>query len=162
MSTAQNLQAWPIPYGPGAPFAGQVFFFGAGGIMTTGTASTLLLTLRYGSTVAAGVSLAASAAQTYVASLTNAPWRLQGEIVFRTASQVATSSTVWAGLTFTSQGTLATAGSGLTIVANSTAAVSVDSSGTAAANSFGALCVSATFGVASTITTEYTYMIASN
>jgi hypothetical protein len=158
---AQAAQAFPLGYGLAQPFAGQIYRFVTGGIMTTGTAGTLTLTPYYGPgtaqvAVTGGVSMGASAAQTYVASLTNVPWRIEGELVFRTISQVATTSTAWLTGTFTSQGTLATAGSGFSIAFGSTSAVSVDTTGTAAAGSFGALNFAATFSVASTLTAEYT------
>lgn len=158
---SQANQAFPIGYGLAAPFAGQVYKFAMGGLMTTGTAGTIVITPVFGPSTAqsgltAGVVLGASAAQTYVASLTNVPWHLEGEIVFRTISMVATTSTAWLSGAFHSQGTLATAGSGLTVVFGSTAAVSVDTTGTAAAGSFGALNFGITFSVASTLTAQYT------
>lgn len=158
---AQANQFFPIGYGLAQPFAGQVYRFAMGGIMTTGTAGTIVVTPVFGPSTAqvaltAGVVLGASAAQTYVASLSNVPWHMEGELVFRTISLVATSSTVWCSGRFVSQGTLATAGSGLTVVFGSTAAVSVDTTGTAAAGSFGALNFGITFSVASTVTAEYT------
>jgi len=159
---AQANQAFPLPFGVGnQPFAGQVFRFAMGGIMTTGTAGTIVVTPVFGPSTAqagltAAVSLGASAAQNYVASLTNVPWRMEGELVFRTVSLVATTSTVWCSGQFVSQGTLATAGSGLTVVFGSTAAVSVDTTGTAAAGSFGALNFGITFSVASTVQAAYT------
>jgi hypothetical protein len=164
---AQANQAFPVGYGLAAPFAGQVYRFAMGGIMTTGTAGTIVVTPVFGPSTAqaaltGAVSLGASAAQTYVASLTNVPWHMEGELVFRTISAVATTSTVWCSGRFVSQGTLATAGSGLTVVFGSTAAVSVDTTGTAAAGSFGALNFGITFSVASTVTAEYTVMQSLN
>jgi hypothetical protein len=165
---AQANQAFPLPVGIGnQPFAGQVFRFAAGGIMTTGTAGTIVVTPVFGpSTAQAGltgaVSLGASAAQTYVASLTNVPWRLEGELVFRTIALVATTSTAWCSGVFSSQGTLATAGSGLTVVFGSTAAVNVDTLGTGAAGSFGALNFGITFSVAGTVQAAYTSMQSLN
>jgi len=159
---AQANQAFPIPVGIGnQPFAGQVFRFSMGGIMTTGTAGTIVVTPVFGpSTAQAGltgaVSLGASAAQTYVASLTNVPWHMEGELVFRTVSLVATTSTAWCSGRFVSQGTLATAGSGLTVVFGSTAAVNVDTLGTGAAGSFGAMNFGITFSVAGTVQAAYT------
>lgn len=164
---AQANQAFPMGYGLAAPFAGQVYRFSAGGIMTTGTAGTIVVTPVFGpSTAQAGLTgavvLGASAAQTYVASLTNVPWRMEGELVFRLISAVATTSTCWCSGVFTSQGTLATAGSGVDIVFGSTAAVSVDTTGTAAAGSFGALNIGITFSVASTVQAAYTSMQSLN
>ena len=167
LTPAQANQAFPVGYGQATPFAGQVYRFAMGGIMTTGTTGTMVITPVFGPSTAqvaltAGVVMGASAAQTYVASLTNVPWRLEGELVFRTISAVATTSTAWLTGSFTSQGTLATAGSALTVVFGSTAAVSVDTTGTAAAGSFGALNFGITFGVAGTVTAEWTSMQSLN
>lgn len=159
---AQANQAFPVGYGQATPFAGQVYRFAMGGIMTTGTTGTMVITPVFGPSTTAGVVMGASAAQTYVASLTNVPWRLEGELVFRTISAVATTSTAWLTGSFTSQGTLATAGSALAVVFGSTAAVSVDTTGTAAAGSFGALNFGITFSVAGTVTAEWTSMQSLN
>lgn len=164
---AQANQFFPIGYGLASPFAGQVYSFEMGGIMTTGTTGTMVITPVFGPSTAqvaltAGVVLGASAAQTYVASLTNVPWIMRGCLVFRSISLVATSSTCWLSGSFHSQGTLATAGSGLTVVFGSTAAVSVDTTGTAAAGSFGALNFGITFSVASTVTCEWTSPLSLN
>lgn len=159
---AQANQAFPVGYGQATPFAGQVYRFAMGGIMTTGTTGTMAITPVFGPSTTAGVVMGASAAQTYVASLTNVPWRLEGELVFRTISAVATTSTAWLTGSFTSQGTLATAGSALAVVFGSTAAVSVDTTGTAAAGSFGALNFGITFSVAGTVTAEWTSMQSLN
>lgn len=158
---SQASQFFPLGYGIASPFAGQIYRFKMGGIMTTGTAGTLVITPVFGPSTAqaaltGAVSLGASAAQTYVASLTNVPWYMEGAIVFRTISQVATTSTAWCSGAFHSQGTLATAGSGLTVVFGSTAAVNVDTTGTAAAGSFGAINIGITFSVASTMQAAWT------
>lgn len=164
---AQANQFFPIGYGLAAPFAGQVYRFEMGGIMTTGTAGTLVITPFFGpSTAQSGltgaVSLGASAAQNYVASQTNIPWHMTGCLAFRVISQAATSSTCWCSGSFDAIGAVATAGSGMNVVFGSTAAVSVDTTGTAAAGSFGALNFGVTFSVASTITCEWTSWMALN
>jgi len=159
LTPAQANQCFPLPYGQTQPFAGQVYRFAMGGIMTTGTTGTMVITPIHGpgsSQTAGGTVMGASAAQTYVASLTNVPWHMEGELVYRTITDASTTSTAWLTGRFVSQGTLATAGSGLTVVFGSTAAVSVDTSGLGAAGVFGALNFGFTFGVASTVTAEYT------
>lgn len=165
---AQANQCFPIGIGGlPQPFAGQIYRFKMGGIMTTGTAGTIVITPVFGPSTAqvgltAGVVLGASAAQTYVASLTNVPWYMSGALVFRTITQAATTSTAWLSGAFHSQGTLATAGSGLTVVFGSTSAVSVDTSGLGAAGSFGAINFGITFSVASTVTCEWTDWCSEN
>ena len=164
---AQANQAFPIGFWQAAPFAGQVYRFSAGGIMTTGTAGTIVVTPVFGpSTAQAGLTaaivLGASAAQNYVPSLTNVPWRLEGELVFRTISAAVSSSTCWCSGTFSSQGAIATAGSAMVVAFGSTAAVTVDTLGTAAAGAFGALNFGITFSVAGTVQAAYTSMQSLN
>lgn len=164
---AQANQAFPVGFGQAAPFAGQVYRFSAGGILTTGTTGTMIITPVFGPSTAqvgltAGVVMGASGAQTYTASQTNIPWRLEGELVFRTISAVATTSTAWLTGTFWSVGAIGTAGSAWVQTFGSTAAVSVDTTGTAAAGSFGALNFGITFSVAGTVTAEYTSMQSLN
>ena len=164
---AQANQAFPIGYGQAAPFAGQVYRFSAGGTLTTGLAGTIVITPFFGPGTAqvgvtGGVNLGASAAQNYIPSLTNVPWRMEGELVFRTISAVATTSTAWLSGMFWSQGAIATAGSLMGVAFGSTAAVSVDTTGTGAAGSFGALNFGITFSVASTAQAAYTSMQSLN
>jgi len=155
----------PVPYGANAPSVGQVFRFVVGGIITTPATGTLIITPYYGSNTATttfGTSMGASAAQTVTASLSSAPWRLEGSLVFRSISATASSSTAWLTGTFCSQGTLATAGGGWTIVFGSTAAVTVDTTGTVTTNSQN-LNFSVTFSVTgATVTVEYTAMQSLN
>lgn len=158
---AQANQAFPVGFGQAAPFAGQVYRFSMGGILTTGTTGTMVITPVFGPSTAqtaltGGVVMGASGAQTYTASQTNIPWRIEGELVFRTISAVATTSTAWLTGTFFSVGAIATAGSAWVQSFGSTAAVSVDTTGTATAGSFGALNFGITFSVAGTVTAEYT------
>lgn len=160
-TTGQSNQLLPIPYGQAAPFAGQVFQFTMGGLITTPATGTLVVDPVYGPGTAqapatGGVDMGASPAQTVTASLSNIPWRIEGELAFRTISQAATSSTAWLTGIFASQGTLATAGAGWTIPFGSTAAVSVDTSGTATTGTFGALNIAVTFSVTgATMIVEY-------
>jgi hypothetical protein len=158
---AQANQFFPIGYGLASPFAGQVYKFAMGGILTKGTAGTIVITPVFGPSTAqsgltAAVSLGASGAQTYTASQTNIPWYMEGRLVFRLISQVATSSTVWCSGFFSSVGAIGTAGNAWVQTFGSTAAVSVDTTGTAAPGSFGALNFGITFSVAGTVTAEWT------
>jgi hypothetical protein len=165
---AQANQAFPLPFGIGnPPYAGQVFRFAAGGLITTPATGTLIIDPYHGAGALAttfGTDMGASPAQTVTASLANIPWRMEGEIVYRSISAVATTSTAWLTGTFFSQGTLATAGGGWTIPFGSTAAVNVDTTGTGAlAASWGALNFAVTFSVTgATISAQYTSMQALN
>jgi hypothetical protein len=166
LTQAQANQCFPLPYGQAAPFAGQVFRFSAGGILTTASTGTLTIDPVHGNgatSTTGGTDMGASGAQTTTASLSNAPWRMEGEIVYRSISAALTTSTAWLTGVFSSQGALATAGSGFNIVFGSTAAVSVDTTGAGTAGTFGALNFYVTFSVTgATIVTEYTSMQSLN
>jgi hypothetical protein len=165
LTPQQALQCWPLPYGLAAPFAGQIFRFACGGILTTPATGTLIIDPYHGpgsSSTAFGTDMGASAAQTVTASLASAPWFLEGYLAYRSISAASTTSTAWLTGTFSSQGTLATAGGGWGISFGSTAAVSVDTTGLAA-NLYGALNIAVTFSVTgATIITEWTSMQSLN
>lgn len=167
MTLAQALLYLPVPYGAAVPFAGQIFRFTLGGIITTPATGTLIIDPTYGSntsTTTFGTDMGASAAQTVTASLSNVPFRIEGELCFRTISAVASSSTAWLAGNFWSQGTLATAGAGWGIAFGSTAAVSVDTTGTVASTvGFGSINFAVTFSVTGgSITLEYSSMQSLN
>jgi hypothetical protein len=146
---AQANQFATLPFGPTNPQPGSLFRFAFGGLITTPATGTLIIDPYHGpgaSTVSFGTDMGASAAQTVTASLSNAMWMMEGYLMYRTISMASTTSTAWLTGAFQSQGTLATAGGGWTIVFGSTAAVSVDTSGLAA-NLFGALNFAVTFSV---------------
>jgi hypothetical protein len=164
----QANQCFPIGFGQNAPFAGQIYEFACGGIITTPATGTLIVDPFYGpgtaqSAFAGGTDMGASGAQTVTASLSNAPWRIEGNIVFRSISAVSTASVAWLSGNFQSSGTLATAGGGWSISFGSAAAVSVDTSGLAAAGLFGSLNFAVTFSVTgATFITEWTSMRSLN
>lgn len=166
LTNAQALQFLPIPYGANQPFAGQIFQFYAAGLITTPSTGTLIIDPTYGNgatTTTGGVSMGASPAQNTTASLSNIPWELSGQMVFRSIAQTATGSTAWLTGTFRSQGILATLGSAWMQPFGSTAAVSVDTSGTATAGNFGALNFYVTFSVTgATISIQHTRMVTFN
>jgi hypothetical protein len=168
-SPTQAQQYWPLPYGvTGAnqPFAGQVYRFSAGGILTTPATGTLILDPYHGpgtSTTVFGTDMGASPAQIVTASLSNIPWVLEGWLAYRLISTTATASTAWLSGSFHSQGTLATAGGGWTIPFGSTAAVSVDTTGSGAAGTFGALNMAVTFSITgATIAVEWSSIVSLN
>jgi len=164
-SPTQANQYLPLPFGANAPFAGQIFHFAMGGIITTPATGTLIIDPYHGpgsSTIAFGTDMGASAAQTVTASLSNAPWDIYGYLAYRTISAANTASTAWLTGSFRSQGTLATAGGGWSISFGSTAAVTVDTSGLAA-NLFGALNIAVTFSVTgATVVVEWSTIKAIN
>jgi hypothetical protein len=159
----------PLPYGTtgaSVPFAGQVFRFALGGLITTPSSGTLVVDPYHGpgtSATAFGTDLGASPAQTMTVSLSSIPWWIEGHLVYRSISSAATGSTAWITGSFFSQGTLATAGSGWSIPFGSTAAVSVDTTGGGSAGTFGALNFAVTFSVTGgTISTQWTAIYSLN
>lgn len=166
LTQAQANQCFPLGYGLAAPFAGQVYRFAMGGLITTPATGTLIIDPVHGngaSSTTGGTDMGASAAQTVTASLASKPWYMEGHLTYRSISAAATASTAWLAASFESQGTLATAGGGWGITFGSTAAVSVDTSGLGSAGTFGALNFYVTFSITgATITTEWTSMQSLN
>jgi hypothetical protein len=166
LTQAQANQCLPLPYGVNSgPNAAQVFRFALGGILTTGLTGTCIIDPIHGpgsSATAGGTDMGTSVAQTYTPSLTNAPWRLEGELIYRTISQVATTSTAWLTGIFSVQGTAATASTGWTQVFGSTAAVSVDTTGAGTLGTYGALNFFVTFSVAGSLSVTWTAMQSLN
>jgi hypothetical protein len=160
LTQAQANQCFPVGYGLAAPFAGQVYRFALGGLITTPATGTLTIDPVFGNgatSTTGGTDMGTSAAQTVTASLSNQPFVMEGHLVFRTISAVATTSTAWLTGMFQSQGTLATAGGDWGLVYGSTAAVSVDTTGTGTAGTFGAINFYVTFSITgATIITEWT------
>lgn len=170
-TTPQANQAFPLPFGFGgaAPYAGQVFRFTMGGLIATpASAATLVIDPFHGpgtaqSPAAGGTDMTSGPAQTVAASLTNIPWRMEGELIYRTISAAATVSTAWLTGMFSTQGTLATAGSGCSVPFGSTAAVSVDTTGGGTLGTYGALNFAFTFSVTgATISAQWTSMQSLN
>ena len=150
----------PLPYGQNAPVPGSIFRVTCGGLCTT-VAGTNKFTVYHGpgtSTTAFGTALAASSALTTVAA-TAGNWLLEGILVYRTISEIATTSTAWfcgrVDINGPSSGTVAQ----VTGTIQSTAAVSVDTTGTGSAGTFGALNIAVVESVtASTWTPEFAFM----
>jgi hypothetical protein len=167
-TAARANQFFPLPAGLGvsAPFAGQIFRFAAGGLITTPATGTLIIEATHGpgsSSTAGGTGLGPSPAQTVTASLTSIPWRIEGELIYRTIASSSLGSTAWLTGVFMSQGTLATAGGGWVVPFGSTAAVAVDTSGLAGSDLFGALNFYFTFSVTgATISAQWTSMQSLN
>lgn len=163
---AQANQCMPVGFGPSAPYAGQVYRFALGGVITTPATGTMVIDPYYGpgtTSTAFGVDMGASAAQTVTASLTNIAWRMTGELVFRIVSPTASSSTAFLTGMFASNGASGTAGSGWVVAFGSTASVTIDTTGTASAGLFGAINFAFTFSVTgATVNCHYTSMQALN
>jgi hypothetical protein len=127
-SGTEAADSFPIPGARSRTFPGQVFRFTAGGILSTGSdPGTLVISPIFYGGLKGGIALGPSAAQAYVPSLANVPWRIDGEIIFQSVSLLAgSSSTVWCTGRFMSQGDSTVAGSGLIIVFGNLAASNVD------------------------------------
>lgn len=126
-TTTTIVPLWPAaawtPIFANDPKAGRIYCVRAGGIITMSVNTcSLLITPKYGT---GGVVLGAGPAQ-ILPIMTNIPWYLQAELVFRTIGVAGANSTAVLSGVMSIQGTLATAGSGSNVVFGSTASVSVD------------------------------------
>ena len=162
--TGQSAKFLPLPYGQNAPSAGQVFRFGVGGLFTS-VAGTFIFNVYHGSgtsSTAGGTALGASQTLTSTA-YTAGYFRLEGELIYRTVSELATSSTVWCSWHCLTAGPPANTNTGLVFVGGTASAISVDTTGQGTAGTYGALNVFVTPGTtASTFTPEYAYIYSVN
>jgi hypothetical protein len=165
-SIAQANKYLPLPYGQNAPSPGQMFKIVCGGLCTTAASGTLVFSVYHGpgsSTTAFGTLIATSPTLTGPVSVTAGYWRLDGDLIYRSISETATTSTCWFN------GILLIVGpSGGTIVdvtwlISSNAAVSVDTTGGGGAAFFGALNIVVTdTTTGSTWTPEFAYIVGIN
>lgn len=126
-TTVTIVPLWPAaawtPIFANDPKAGKIYCVRAGGIITMSVATaTLIITPKYGT---GGVALGAGPAQ-LLPIMTNIPWYLTAELVFRTIGVAGANSTAVLSGVMSIQGTLATAGTGTNVVFGSTASVNVD------------------------------------
>jgi hypothetical protein len=129
------------------PKAGSIYCVRAGGILTTNTSGTLIIAPQYG--VLGGTALGASVTQTVVVSLTNVPWYLAFDLVFRTIGSGANSTCIGTGF-LQAGGAAATAGSGIDLTFGGTSAtvdVTINS----------AITISKTLSVAGSFSTLFAY-----
>lgn len=159
-SIAQSNKYMPLPFGQNAPSPGSIFRVNCGGLCTT-VAGTNTFTVYHGpgtTTTAFGTALAASSALTTVAA-TAGNWRLEGVLIYRSISELATTSTAWfSGLIVINGPSSGTVAPVIGII-QSTAAVSVDTTGTGSSGTFGSLNLAVLESVtASTWTPEWAFM----
>jgi hypothetical protein len=126
-STTTIAPLWPgivwTPIFANDPKAGKIYCIRAGGIITMSVNTcSLLITPKYGT---GGVALGAGPAQ-ILPVMSNIPWYLQAELVFRTIGAAGTNSTAVLSGVMALQGTLVTAGTGSNVVFGSTASVNID------------------------------------
>jgi hypothetical protein len=116
------------PIAANEPRAGKVYELIVGGTVTTGTAGTLIITPRLGTTIS-GTSIGISATQNYVASITTAPFMVRYDLVFRSIGLPGANSTCVGYGYWHSGGAVATASSETAVFPGTVgAAVSVDTS----------------------------------
>ncbi len=104
ISATVETSLWPAPlFSPiavGDIKAGKVYKVTAGGIYSTSTSGTLIITPRVGQGTA-GITLGANAAVNVPVSLTNVPWFLELYVVIRTVGLAGSNSTAIGSGTFT-------------------------------------------------------------
>lgn len=123
--------SWPTQIQPSEVRPGKVWKLSAGGIITTSTTGAFTLTPRVGQVIG-GITLGASIAQTVPGTaLTNQAWYLEFNLVCRTVSPVATSSTFIGTGFFIASGLGGAAGAPLAISMGGTSATA-DTTGTTA------------------------------
>ena len=133
----------PLPYGQNAPSPGQMFRIRFGGLCTTvASSSNVGFNIYHGpgsSTTAFGTLIAASSLFTTV-SAASGNWMIDGILIYRTISEISTTSTCWFAGMFMINGPSSGTVAPVTGLIQSMSAVSVDTTGLAA-NYFGALNV---------------------
>jgi hypothetical protein len=108
------------------PRAGKVYELIVGGTITTGTAATMIITVRHALTATTPV-LATSGTQTVVPSITTAPFLFRGYLVYRSIGLGALSSTAVFNGEWHSGGAVGTAASETAVsVGTVGAAITVD------------------------------------
>jgi hypothetical protein len=132
----------PIP--AWEPRAGKIYLLTVGGTCTTGTAGTLTITPRFGTTIS-GVSIGASPAQNYVPSITTAPFIFQYYLIFRSIGATGANSVCYGTGVWHSGGAVATAASETSVIIGATTTASVDVSAASA------LWIGVTFSVAPSV-----------
>ena len=112
------------------PRAGKVYELIVGGTATTGTAGTLILNARVGTsaTPASNTTVATSPTQNYVPSITTPGFLLRAYLVFRSIGLPGANSTCISYGYWVSNGAIATAASSTVVTFGSTTTASVDTS----------------------------------
>jgi len=165
-SQLQANKFLPLPYGQNSPSAGQFFRIRAGGLITTPGSGTLIVAVYHGpgtSATAGGTLIGTSETLSMPVSATAGYWRLDGDLIYRTVSEQATVSTCWFSGEFTCGGPSGGTIAPVKFIISSNAAVSVDTTGTGSAGTFGALNIFVTPSVTgSSFTPEFAYVLSDN
>ena len=115
------------PIGANEARAGKVWELIVGGTCTTGTAGTLILTPRFGTTIS-GVSIGVSPTQNYVPSVTAAPFIFKYYLVCTALGQPGTNSTFKGTGFWQSNGAVATAASCTSVLCGGAGSSACDAS----------------------------------
>lgn len=162
----QSAKFLPLPYGQSAPSPGQIFHILVGGLFTS-VAGSFIFNVTHGSgtsatTLAPGIALGASQTIT-PAAFTAGFFRIEGDLIYRSISELATASTCWFAGTVTTGGPAANTTACQVYTVGSAAAVNVDTTGGGVAGAFGAVNIFVTAGLTgSSFTTEYAYIKSVN
>lgn len=137
------------------PKAGKIYTIKAGGILSTGASGTLILIPQYG--VLGGTTLGTSQTVTMPINMSNVPWRLEFDLVFRTIGAAGANSTcIGTGIFSTTPFTSAPAAGLSCVIPFGGTSASVD----ATINS--GITFSKTLSVAGSVTTQYAYIFSRN
>jgi hypothetical protein len=135
---------------------GKIYKVTAGGIWTNATTGTLLITPRFGLTVAAGITMGANInAQTVPGSaVTSNPWELEFNVICRTVGAPGVNSTV-IGTGYFATGGLGTVGTAISVGFGGTSATVDVSIATG-------ICFGWTLSVAGSVTPMYAFISSLN
>lgn len=161
-SIAQANKYFALPYGQNAPSPGQVLQVTAGGLLTTPSSGTLIILAYHGpgtTATAFGTLIGTSTTFTPTASMTAGYWQLTGTLIYRTVSEIATTSTCWFNGQFICGGPSGGSLAFTSCMISSNAAVSVDTTGSGSAGTFGALNFAVTPSITgSSFTPEFAFI----
>jgi len=137
-----------------------------GGLVTTPASGTAIISAYHGpgtTTTAFGTLIGTSETMTMPVSATAGYWRLEGDLIYRAISEIAATSTLWLNAFFKFGGPSGGAISVVHGLVSSNAAVSVDTTGSGSAGTFGALNIVVTPSVTgSTWTPEFAFIESLN
>jgi hypothetical protein len=136
------------------PKAGKIYTVKAGGILSTGASGTLILVPQYG--VLGGTTLGTSQTVTMPINMTNVPWWLEFNLIFRTIGSGVNSTCIGTGIFATAPFTSAPAVGISCVIPFGGTSATVD----ATINS--GITISKTLSVAGSFTLQYAYIYGSN
>jgi hypothetical protein len=137
------------------PKAGKIYCVRAFGIISTGASGTLILNPQYG--VLGGTTMGVSQTVTVPINMTNVPWTLEFDLVFRTIGAAGANSTCMGAGKFTTAPFTSAPAAGIACV--------IPFGGTSAtvdATISSGITISKTLSVAGSITTMAAYIFARN